>query len=51
MHYPEKSNSSYVNMDFRRFSLAAWTLLVNNILCTSFGFNWHYCPQTFYFSF
>ena len=28
--------------DFRSFFLAAWTLLVNNILCASFGFN---CPQ------
>ena len=32
-------------MDFRSFSLTAWTLLVNNILCAIFGFNWHYCPQ------
>ena len=31
-------------MDFRLFSLATWTLLVN-ILSASFGFNWHYCPQ------
>ena len=29
-------------MDFRSISLAAWTLLVNNILCASVGIN---CPQ------
>ena len=29
-----------IEMDFRHFSLH-----FNNILCASFGFNWHYCPQ------
>ena len=32
-------------MVFRLFPLAAWTLLVNNTLCASFNFNWHYCPK------
>ena len=28
-----------IELDFRHFSLAAWTLLVINILCASFCFN------------